>query len=66
MFPVAPALGGRFFTTEPPGKPCGILYIFGFVQLLSCVRLFVTPWAVPHQASLSFTNSQSLLKLMSI
>ena len=66
MFPVAPAMGGRFFTTEPPGKPYGILCTFGFVQLLSHVRLFVTPWAIPHQASLSFTNSQSLLKLMSI
>ena len=36
------------------------------VQLLSCVRLFVTPQAVAHQASLSITNSRSLLKLMSI
>ena len=36
------------------------------VQSLSCVRLFVTPWTVAHQASLSITNSQSLLKLMSI
>ena len=36
------------------------------VQLLSQVRLFVTPWTVAHQASLSFTISQSLLKLMSI
>ena len=36
------------------------------VCLLSCVRLFVTPWTATHQASLSFTNSQSLLKLMSI
>ena len=35
------------------------------VQLLSCVRLFVTPWIVACQASLSNTNSQSLLKLMS-
>ena len=34
------------------------------VQSLSCVRLFVTPWTAAHQASLS--NSQSLLKLMSI
>ena len=31
-----------------------------------CVRLFVTPWAAVHQASLSFTISWSLLKLMSI
>ena len=36
------------------------------VQLLSCVRLFVTPWTAAHQASPSFTISQSLLKLMSI
>jgi len=36
------------------------------VQLLSCVQLFATPWTAAHQASLSFTNSQSLLKLMSI
>ena len=36
------------------------------VQSLSHVRLFVTPWTAAHQASLSITNSRSLLKLMSI
>ena len=36
------------------------------VELLSCVRLFVTPWTAACQASLSLTISQSLLKLMSI
>ena len=36
------------------------------VQLLSCVRLFATPWTAAHQSSLSITKSQSLLKLMSI
>ena len=36
------------------------------VQLLSRVLLFVTPWSAAHQASLSITNSRSLLKLMSI
>ena len=36
------------------------------VQLLSRVRLFATPWTAAPQASLSITNSQSLLKLMSI
>ena len=36
------------------------------VQPLSHVRLFVTPWTVARQASLSITNSWSLLKLMSI
>ena len=41
-------------------------HIVVVVQLLSCVQLFVTPWTTAHQASLSFTISQSLLKLMSI
>ena len=36
------------------------------VQSLSRVRLFLTPWTAAHQASLSITNSRSLLKLMSI
>ena len=39
---------------------------FSSVQSLSCVRLFVTQWAAAHHASLCITNSQSLLKLMSI
>ena len=36
------------------------------MQLLSPVRLFVTPWTAALQASLSITNSRSSLKLMSI
>ena len=36
------------------------------VQLLSCVRLFVTPWTAARQASLSIANSQSLLRFMSL
>ena len=36
------------------------------VQSLSYVRFFATPWTATYQASLSFTISQSLLKLMSI
>ena len=39
---------------------------FSSVQLLSCVRLFVTPWTAARQASLSITNSQSPPKPMSI
>ena len=39
---------------------------FSSVQLLSRVRLFATPWTAARQASWSITNSQSLLKLMSI
>ena len=38
---------------------------FSSVQSLIHVQLFVTPWTVACQASLSVTNSQSLLKLMS-
>ena len=38
---------------------------FSSVQLLSCLRLFATPWTAAHKASVSITNSQSLLKLMS-
>ena len=40
--------------------------IFSSVQLLSHVQLFATPWNAARQASLSITNSQSLLKLMSM
>ena len=36
------------------------------VQALSCVQLFATPWTAARQVSLSFTNSWSLLKLMSV
>ena len=45
-----------------------LLFFIGFssVQLLSHVRLSVTPWTAAHQASLSITNSWSLLKPMSV
>ena len=58
----------------PGQKPgCAIIYSepflcihqFSSVQSLSCVRIFATPWTAAHQASLSITNSWSLLKLMS-
>ena len=52
--PQSPAVAGRFFTTNP------------VVQSLSHVRLFATPWTAACQASLSFTISRSLLKLISI
>ena len=43
-----------------------ISWWFSSVQLLNRVWLFVTPWTAARQASLSITNSQSWLKLMSI
>ena len=39
---------------------------FSSVQSLSCVQLFATPWTAARQASLSITNSRSLLRLMCI
>ena len=47
-------------TPDPHSKPVSL------VQSLSYVRLFVTPWTEACQASLSITNFQSLIKLMSI
>ena len=41
-------------------------FLLSLVQSLSHVWLFATPWTAACQASLSITNSQSLLKLMSI
>ncbi|KAB0380060.1 hypothetical protein FD755_007844, partial [Muntiacus reevesi] len=54
--PVSSALQGRFSTTGPPGKPCPI----SFHRSLYCEILHSC------QASLSITNSWTLLKLMSI
>ena len=44
-----------------PQQPWLLLTVV-VVQQLSHVSLFVTPWTAAHQASLSFTSSQSLLK----
>ena len=53
---------------SPPGSSVhGILQArISSVRSLSCVRLFVNPWITARQASLSITNSWSLLKLTSI
>ena len=59
---MSPKLAGRFFTTNATGE-ASVVVIF---QLLSCLRLFATPWTAALQAFLSFTISWSLLKLMSI
>ena len=59
-----PALHADTLLSEPPEKP----YIsqFSSVQSLTHVWLFATPWIEARQASLSITNSRSLLKLMPI
>ena len=51
---------------NPETKDICVISQYRSVQLLSHVRLFVTPWTAAHQDSLSITNSQSLLKLMFI
>ena len=52
--------------TMGQGKNSNIPLHFSSVQSLSRVRLFAIPWTAARQASLSITNSQSLLKPMSI
>ena len=42
------------------------IFVDFVVQSLSHVQLFVIPWIAAHQASLSFTISQSVLKVMSV
>ena len=49
-----------------PDTSRGVFLQFSSVQSLSCVQLFATPWTAALQASLSITNSWSLLKLMPI
>ena len=51
---------------DNPAFCISLLTRLSSVQLLSHVRLFATPWTTAHQASLSITNSRSLLRLMSI
>ena len=64
------AYSGLPFSLETEGKKVrsvlGYRNIFSSVQSLSRVQLFMTPWTAACQVSLSTTNSQSLLKLMSI
>ena len=55
-------IGSRFIHLKAPQVPC----FFSSVQSLSCVWLFVIPYTIPCQASLSITISWSLLKFMSI
>ena len=57
----SPGLQADSLSLVPFGK-----HTFVFVQSLSCVWLFVTPWTAACQASLSFTISRNLLKFMSI
>ena len=45
---------------------CFTCHQISLVQSLSHVQLSATPWTAARQASLSITNSQSLLRLMSI
>ena len=63
-------LRGRQATRSARGNPEELpprkRVVVAVSQLLSHVQLFVSPWTTARQASLSFTNSRSLFKLMSI
>ena len=61
--PRSPEWTGRYHLSHH-GSP--YFSVFGSVQSLSRVQLFATSWSTAHQTYLSITNSQSLLKLMSI
>ena len=61
FLPEGPSVHGNNIKDSP-----GLLPEKTVVQLLSCVKFFVTSWTAACQASLSFTVSQSLLKLMSV
>ena len=56
---------GLAFLTEYYG-PFSMFSLVNSDQSFGRVRLFVTPWTAACQASLSITNSQSLLKLLSV
>ena len=48
-------------------QPIGLSFVtYSSIQSLSPGQLFATPWTAAHQASLSITNSKSLIKLMSV
>ena len=57
---------GSFPYSHPNTNQLLIWFQFSSFHLLSCVRLFATPWIAARQASLSITNSRSSLRLMSI
>ena len=59
------SLGGWRRGAFCASKMCLLKTTVVVVQSLSRIRLFATPWTAAHQTSLSFTISQSLLKLMS-
>ena len=58
--------GHPHYLREDPNKSRTPGWCFSSVQSFSRVQLFATPWIAARQASLSITNSRSLLKLMSI
>ena len=56
-----------FYSLYRASPPLAVMSIqVSSVQLLSCAQFFATPWTASPEASLSITNSWSLLKLMSI
>ena len=58
--------GGSFCRYRPAMNSTERQKNYKAVQLLSCIQLFATPWTAAHQATVSFTVSQGLLRFMSI
>ena len=59
---IFPSILWGYLKEEDLNKFCTI----SLCSVIQCVQLFATQWVVAHQASLSFTNSRSLFRLMSI
>ena len=57
---------GQNLVFIPDSSSLSLSHQFSSIQWLSHVQLFVISWTAAHQASLSITNSWSLLKLMSV
>ena len=66
IFSITLIISFSYEYTKMQSKEIQTLRYLPSVQSPSCVQLLVTPWTAACQASLSITNSQSLLKLMSI
>ena len=64
--PTSSALQAESELLSHRGRYLDSISLVKYLQSLSRVRLFATPWTTARQASLSITNSRSLLKLMPI
>ena len=62
MEPVSPALAGRFFTTEPPRKPCLHTYYIFFRTVWNTMPLYMCHWVFPKNKNFFFINHSMIIK----